>query len=57
VAAAAQADAVGESKLDAFKPFIDEVLRTDLDAPCKQRHPVKRIYDRLMAERRHARAF
>jgi transposase len=38
------------SKLDAFKPVIDDILRTDLDAPRKQRHTVKRIYDRLIAE-------
>jgi hypothetical protein len=39
------------SKLDAFKPVIDDILRADLDAPRKQRHTVKRIYDRLIAER------
>jgi hypothetical protein len=38
------------SKLDPFKPAIDEILRADLDAPRKQRHTVKRIYDRLIAE-------
>jgi transposase len=38
------------SKLDAFKPIIDDILRADLDAPRKQRHTVKRIYDRLIAE-------
>jgi transposase len=38
------------SKLDAFKPVIDDILRADLDAPHKQRHTVKRIYDRLIAE-------
>ena len=38
------------SKLDAFKPVIDDILRSDLDAPRKQRHTVKRIYDRLIAE-------
>jgi hypothetical protein len=38
------------SKLDAFKPVVDDILRTDLDAPRKQRHTVKRIYDRLIAE-------
>jgi transposase len=38
------------SKLDAFKPVIDDILRADLDAPRKQRHTVKRIYDRLIAE-------
>jgi transposase len=38
------------SKLDSFKPVIDEILRADLDAPRKQRHTVKRIYDRLIDE-------
>lgn len=38
------------SKLDAFKPVIDDILRADLGAPRKQRHTVKRIYDRLIAE-------
>ena len=36
------------SKLDGFKPIIDGILRVDLDAPRKQRHTVKRIYDRLL---------
>jgi hypothetical protein len=39
------------SVLDSFKPVIDEILRADLDAPRKQRHTVKRIYDRLIDER------
>jgi transposase len=38
------------SKLDAFKPVIDDILRADLDAPRKQRHTVKRIFDRLIDE-------
>jgi hypothetical protein len=38
------------SKLDLFKPVIDEILRVDLDAPRKQRHTVKRIFDRLIDE-------
>lgn len=38
------------SKLDPFKPLIDEILRADLDAPRKQRHTVKRIFARLMDE-------
>lgn len=37
------------SKLDEFKPIVDEILRADLDAPRKQRHTVTRIYDRLIA--------
>jgi transposase len=38
------------TRLDPFKPVIDQMLRADLDAPRKQRHTVKRIYDRLVAE-------
>ena len=38
------------SKLDPFKPVIDDWLRLDLDAPRKQRHTVKRIFDRLIDE-------
>lgn len=32
------------SKLDVFKPWIDEVLLADLSAPRKQRHTVTRIF-------------
>jgi transposase len=42
------------SKLDPFKPAIDEMLQVDLDAPRKQRHTVTRIYHRLIDE--HAMA-
>ena len=38
------------SKLDPFKPAIDVMLRSDLDAPKKQRHTVTRIYARLIDE-------
>jgi transposase len=38
------------SRLDEFKPVIDEWLRADLDAPRKQRHTAKRIFDRLLDE-------
>ena len=38
------------SKLDPFKPVIDEMLRADLDAPRKQRHTITRIFDRLIDE-------
>lgn len=41
---------VRRSRLDPFKPVIDQMLREDLDAPRKQRHTVKRIFDRLVAE-------
>jgi transposase len=39
-----------KTKLDPFKPLIDQMLRVDLDAPRKQRHTVKRIFDRLVDE-------
>lgn len=38
------------SKLDPFKPAIDEILKADLDAPRKQRHTVTRIWHRLVDE-------
>jgi len=38
------------SRLDPYKPLIDQILRADLDAPRKQRHTVKRIFDWLVAE-------
>ena len=38
------------SKLDPFKPVIDEILKADLDAPRKQRHTITRIWRRLMDE-------
>ena len=38
------------SRLDRHKEAIDRILRADLDAPRKQRHTTKRIFDRLMAE-------
>jgi transposase len=38
------------SRLDPFKPAIDEMLTADLDAPRKQRHTVTRIWRRLMDE-------
>ncbi len=38
------------SLLDPFKTVIDAMLRADLDAPRKQRHTVKRIFDRLVNE-------
>lgn len=39
-----------KSKLDPFKGTIDDILRVDLDAPKKQRHTAKRIFDRLIEE-------
>jgi len=32
------------SKLDEFRPIIDDILRGGLGAPRKQSHTVKRIY-------------
>jgi transposase len=37
-------------RLEPFKPTIDAMLRTDLSAPRKQRHTVRRILARLVAE-------
>ena len=36
-----------ESKLDRFKPEIDQWLETDKEMRKKQRHTAKRVYDRL----------
>ena len=38
------------SRLDPFKPTIDDILRADLSAPRKQRHTVRRIFARLIDE-------
>ncbi|MFI6278053.1 hypothetical protein [Streptomyces sp. NPDC050988] len=38
------------TRLDPYKPLIDEVLRRDLDAPPKQRHTAKRVFERLLDE-------
>ena len=38
-------------KLEPFKETIDDWLRDDLDAPKKQRHTAKRVFDRLVDER------
>lgn len=37
-------------KLEPVVPFIDTILKGDLQAPRKQRHTAHRIYDRLRAE-------
>ncbi len=42
------------SRLDAYRVVIDDWLRSDVDAPRKQRHTAKRIFDRLLDE--HDRA-
>jgi transposase len=39
-----------KSRLDPFKDAVDRMLVGDLDAPRKQRHTVRRIFDRLVAE-------
>lgn len=36
--------------LTCIKATVDAILLADLDAPRKQRHTVKRIFDRLVAE-------
>lgn len=41
---------VHESKLDPFKPLIDEWLQTDKLAPRKQRHSATRVFNRLKDE-------
>ncbi|MFD5536375.1 IS21 family transposase [Streptomyces sp. NPDC127079] len=38
------------SRLDPYKPVIDGMLEANLDAPAKQKHTVKRIFDRLLDE-------
>ena len=38
------------SKLDPYKPTIDQWLTDDQKAPRKQRHTAKRVYDRLKEE-------
>ncbi|WP_433326184.1 hypothetical protein [Spirillospora sp. CA-294931] len=40
-----------KSRLDPFKPWIDQFLRADLRAARKPRHTNKRVFDRLVAER------
>jgi transposase len=37
-------------KLEPAKPLIDDMLRTDLDAPTKQRHTARRVLARLVDE-------
>lgn len=39
-----------ETRLDPYRPVIGAILTADLTAPRKQRHTVKRIYDRLLDE-------
>lgn len=37
-------------RLDPLKPFIDSILKADLQAPRKQRHTTQRIYNRIRLE-------
>ena len=37
-------------KLDPFVPIINAILKTDKDAPRKQRHTARRIFERLRDE-------
>ena len=39
-----------ESKLDPFKPLIDEWLTADKKAPRKQRHTARKVHKRLQKE-------
>jgi len=43
-------EVVHESKLDQFKPIIDQWLTDDTKAPRKQRHTAKRVFRRLEKE-------
>ncbi len=40
-----------QPKLELVKEFIDEILRMDQQAPCKQRHTAHRIFERIRSER------
>jgi len=46
----AASEEIHESKLDSFKPLIDEWLQADKLAPRKQRHTAQRVYKRLIDE-------
>jgi hypothetical protein len=37
-------------RLDPVKPFIDSILKADLQAPRKQRHTTQRFYNRIRQE-------
>ncbi|MEU0414374.1 hypothetical protein ABZ307_42305 [Streptomyces griseorubiginosus] len=43
------------TRLDPYKGLVDEMLRADLNAPRKQQHTAKWIFDRLLAVRRGPR--
>ncbi len=40
-------------RLDPIKPFIDSILKADLQAPRKQRHTTQRIYNRIQEKFPH----
>ena len=42
-----------KQKLDKFLPIIHEILKQDQQAPKKQRHTAKRIFDRLQQEQQY----
>ena len=43
--------AIKRPKIGAFEDFINEIIEEDKKSPKKQRHTIKRIYDRLKAEK------
>ena len=45
-----ESEVVHESKLDPYKPTIDQWLMDDTKAPRKQRHTAKRVHRRLQKE-------
>ncbi len=45
-----ESEVIHESKLDPFKPMIDQWLMDDKKAPRKQRHTAKRVFRRLEKE-------
>lgn len=45
-----ESEVIHESKLDPFKPFIDQWLTNDKTAPRKQRHTAKKVFRRLRKE-------
>jgi transposase len=49
-----QAKPRARTKLGPFLPIIDAILRQDRDAPPKQRHTAKRIFERLRDEHGYA---
>jgi len=40
-----------QPRIEAVKPFIDEILENDRQAPRKQRHTAQRIYQRIRTEK------